>query len=383
MHSKASGLLRPFLERRDFLKFAGFAAGATVVGGSALPLTAMAQSAASGGDRSIEYAGYLVNRTEALFDGRVEVEGFAAKFVQDAIGNINSDVFSGPQSREVTEIGLHPFMLAYANEEFRDYSLLPIFPLRLFRHKSIFIRNDRGIEKPGDLRGKTIATPGYSSTSLTWIRGLLQDEYGVSPQDVEWVLASKDSSAGVAGKASKQENIIPDGIEISQGPEGRDESDLLEAGDVDALFHAAEPRAFIKGHPKVARLFADSRAVEQAYFARTGIFPIMHAVAIRNDMVERHPALPRAVFDAFVEAKQAAYMAMAKGWYYDSLPWYGQELAATRELMGQNFYTYGLDDGNRKTLEALFRYSHQQGLASRQLTLEEVFLPESLEYVES
>jgi len=99
------------------------------------------------------------------------------------------DRVSGPQTRAVTEVGLHPFMLAYANDGFRDYTLLPIFPLRTFRHKSIFIRTDRGIERPEDLRGKKIATPGYSSTSLTWIRGILQDEYGVTPEDVQWIVS--------------------------------------------------------------------------------------------------------------------------------------------------------------------------------------------------
>jgi 4,5-dihydroxyphthalate decarboxylase len=180
-------------------------------------------------------------------------------------------VFSGPQSLDVTEIGLHPFMLAYANDGFRDYSLLPIFPLRLFRHKSVFIRTDRGIRKPEDLRGKTIATAGYSSTSLTWIRGIFQEEYGIKPKDMQWIISSKDSSAKDAGKVSKQENIFPEGVPIKEGPAGKDESDLLVAGEVDALFHAGEPRAYIEGDPKVGRLFPDYRSVERAYFSKTGI----------------------------------------------------------------------------------------------------------------
>jgi 4,5-dihydroxyphthalate decarboxylase len=117
----------------------------------------------------------------------------------------------------VTEIGLHPFMLAYANDDFRAYSLLPVFPLRLFRHKSVFIRTDRGIDGPEDLKGKVIATPGYASTSLTWIRGIFEHEYGISPMDVEWVIASKDSDAR-SGKTSKQEQILPQGVPIRQGP---------------------------------------------------------------------------------------------------------------------------------------------------------------------
>ena len=266
-------------------------------------------------------------------------------------------------------------MLAWANDGFRDYTLLPIYPLRLFRHKSIFIRTDRGIAKPEDLRGKRIATPGYSSTSLTWIRGLLQDEYGIKPTDVQWILSRKDSSAGVSGKVSAQENVIPEGISIDYGPEGMDESELLANGEVDALFHAAVPRAFVEGHDKVGRLFPDSRAVEQAYYKKTGIFPIMHAVAVRKRLLQEHPWLAKSIFDAFSEAKTSAYQQMAGiGWGADMLPWYGQELEATQAIMGKNFYSYGLKD-NRSVLNTLFRYSHEQGLASRRLTVEELFDP--------
>ncbi len=310
------------------------------------------------------------------------IEGCDATYETQGIGDMNTHVFSGPGTREVTEIGLHPFMLAYANQDFRDYTLLPIFPLRLFRHKSLFIRTDSGIEKPEDLPGRRIATAGYSSTSLTWIRGILQDEYGVSPTDIDWVVSAQDSSARDAGKASKQENVFPEGISITVGPEGQDESDLLVSGVVDALFHAAEPRAFVEGHPRIVRLFSDVRAVEKEYYARTGIFPIMHAVAIRRDVAADHPWLAKAVFDAYSRAKQISYESMNRiGWIADMLPWYGQELAETRALMGDNFYSYGIGS-NRKTLETLFRYSHAQGLASRELTIEDLFLPASLGFAD-
>ncbi len=246
--------------RRDFIKTTALAAGAVgtlAAGGSSV----LAKEAGSSKGLPLNMAGYKFKRLEALADGRVTVEGCNAKFELAKIGDMNTDVFSGPQTRDVTEIGLHPFMLAYANENFRDYSLLPIFPLRLFRHRSVFIRTDRGIKKPQDLRGKTIGTAGYSPTSLTWIRGILQDEYGIKPEDVKWIISSKDSSAGDAGKVSKQENVLPEGVSIRKGTPGKDESDLLESGEVDALFHAAESRAYIKGHPKVARLFSDYRSV--------------------------------------------------------------------------------------------------------------------------
>ena len=330
----------------------------------------------------LKIAGYDYDRVKALIDGDVEIENCAITFEISSIGEMNTHIFNGPQTRAVTEIGLHPFMLAYDNDGFRDYTLIPVFPLRVFRHKSIYIRTDRGIETPEDLRGKKIATPGYSSSSLTWIRGIVQDEYGVTPKDVHWVISASDSTAKASGGPSKQENVIPNGLSVITGPAGKDESDLLESGEVDALFHAAEPRAYTEGHPKVARLFPDSRRTEQAYYSKTGIFPIMHAVAIKKAVLEKNPWLIEAVFNAYSQAKQSTYDYLNKSaWYKTTLPWVSQELAATRALMGKNFWTYGIDS-NRKTLETFFRYSYEQGLCSRTLSIEELFHSSSLHLTE-
>jgi 4,5-dihydroxyphthalate decarboxylase len=368
--------------RRTFLKasatIAGTAGALGVTGVSDL-LASSEKPSKSSNKLPLKVAGYKLDRVEALINGKVQIEGCDAQFEIAAIGDMNTDVFSGSQSREVTEIGLHPFMLAYANEGFRDYSLLPIFPLRSFRHKSIFIRNDRGINKPEDLRGKKIATPGFSSTSLTWIRGILQHEYDVKPEDIQWIVSSKDSSAKDAGKVSKQENMIPKGLSVTKGPEGKDESDLIESGEVDALFHAAEPRAYVQGHSKVVRLFSDFRKTERAYFAKTGIFPMMHAVAIRNDVVKANPWLPEAVFKAYSEAKTSTYDHLRKmGWATISLPWIGQEIEETRKLMGDNYWPYGIEP-NRKALEALCLYSYEQGLAKKKLKIEDLFHHSTLE----
>jgi 4,5-dihydroxyphthalate decarboxylase len=327
-------------------------------------------------------AGYDYDRVAGLIDGRVQIEGCNTHFEVSNIGDMNTHIFSGPKTREVTEIGLSPFMLALANDGFSDYALIPVFPLRLFRHKSIFVRSDSGIASPADLRGRKVATPGYSSTSLTWIRGIVQHDYGVKPEEIQWVVSSKDSSANDSGGPSKQENVLPAGISISTGSEGKDESDLLVDGDVDALFHAAEPRAYVEGNPRIRRLFPDYRKIERAYFSKTGIFPIMHAVAIRNDVVEKNPWLPQAVFNAYSQAKRLAYDTLRNSaWFKNSLPWIGQEFEETRKIMGDNFYSYGIGP-NRKTLEALFQYSHEQGLAKRRLTIEEIFHPLALDLSE-
>ncbi len=365
--------------RREFVKAAGLTASVAV---SANTVIASAHDSDNAQKLVLKFGGYNFPRLNGLTDGRVSIEGCAIEFVPGKIGNMNTDLFSGEQVRDVTEVGLHPFILAYANGNFRDYSLLPVFPLRQFRQKSAFIRTDRGIEKPADLKGKKISVAGYSSTSLTWLRGIMKDDFGLKPEEVIWVIARGDSSVQVAGKVSAQESVTPEDVSSEIGPAGLDESDLLEQGLVDACFHAAEPRAYIQGKPNIGRLFPNARPIEQDYYQRTGVFPIMHAVAIRNELLEREPWVAKAVFEAYSKAKQLDYEFMTKmGWAFSSLPWFAQELEDTQALMGKNFYSYGFET-NKKAVDTLLRYSYDQGLASNRLSAEELFTPLSHRFSE-
>jgi 4,5-dihydroxyphthalate decarboxylase len=367
-------------DRRAFLKSGASLTAVSALSGSTFIAACGAAFGASHNSlgRDFRAAGYPSEHIKGLMTGDVQINGSGVEFQPSAIGDLNTHVISGPRTLDFTEVGLIPYIIAFANDNFRAYSLIPVFPLRIFRHKSIFVHVDSGISKPADLKGKRIGTAGYSSTSLTAIRGLLQDEYDVQPQDVIWIISRQDSSAKDSGTASDQENVYPDGLDLSFGPEGKDESDLLIDGDVDALFHAAEPKAFREGHPKVRRLFEDPRKVEQEYYARTGIFPIMHAVAVRSDLIEQNPWMPKAVFDAYREARDMAYADMQQKWYLRTMPWFAQELEDTRELMGGNFFPYGVAP-NRKALDTMFRYAHEQGFTDRQLKIEEVFASSALD----
>jgi 4,5-dihydroxyphthalate decarboxylase len=366
--------------RRKFIKTTALGVGMLTTSGSLS--FAEEKHSLSNDKNSLQIAGYDVNRVKALIDGKVQIKGVNTNFTKGNIGGLNTNTFVGPQTYDITEIGLVPYILAYANDDFRDYSLLPIFPLRVFRHKSAFIRTDGKIKTPEDLKGKAIGTPGYSSTSLTWLRGIFKDEYGVAPEDVEWVISKKDSSSKESGKVSKNEQLIPKGITVREGKPGMDESDLLLSGEVDALFHAAQPRAYMEGNPLIGTLFPNSRKTEQEYYKKTGIFPIMHAIAVRNSLIKKHPQLVKDIFNAYSESKKMDFKFMKSlGWAYNSLPWYGQELESTIEVMGDNYWPYGIKP-NRKALETLFRYSYEQGLSSRQLTIEDVFETSSLELIE-
>lgn len=358
------------MNRRNFLQVFGAS--------SALASFTATASNRTTAKKTLSIAGYDYDRLMALSNQEIELKGYDYTYAIDSIGNMNTSTFSGAQPYDVTEVGLHPYILAQANQGFSDYTLLPIFPLRAFRHKSIFIRTDRNIHSAADLKGRKVGTPGFSSTSLTWIRGILKDEYGINPEDIHWVIPESDSSAGVAGKASEQERVIPEHFKVTQGSPGKDESTLLEDGEVDALLHAAEPRCFIQGHPKVARLFSDPKVTESAYFKKTGIFPIMHAIAIRRSLVEQDQGIIPSVFAAYVEAKKKAQQRLMKqGWADSMLPWISQEIRDTNTLLGSDYWSYGIES-NRKEIETLLEYSFDQKLSQKLLTTEEIFHPASL-----
>lgn len=375
---------KPNSTRRDFIKKTTLGAGAIVTPSSFGIFNKISEEISQNqGDLHLSMTGYDYSRVKPFFDKKVTIKDCTFDMIKSGgIGDMNTNTFSGPQSFDVTEIGMVPFILAYENDGFRDYTLLPVFPLRMFRHKSIFIHTDGNIKKPEDLKGKKIASPSYSSSSLTWIRGMLQDEYDISPKDVQWVIANKDSSAEVSGKRSKQEQVMPEGVSIMEGTLGKDESELLLSGEVDALFHAAQPKAFVQGNQKIVRLFEDSQRAEQDYFSKTGIFPIMHAVAIKKELLEKNPWLAGSLFNAYSESKQMDYNYMMKlGWAYDSLPWYGQEFEDTKKIMGNNFYRYGFE-ANRKTLETLCRYCYEQGFIKQRVNFEDLFYPPSFKFSE-
>ena len=197
----------PAFDRRSFGKTLSVATAGSLL--SSTPLAAAVPNALP-----LKIAGYPYERVTALASGQVSVEGCDVTFETGKIGELNTHAFSGPATRDVTEVGLIPYLLAFANDDFRKYRLLPILVLKVFRHKSIFVHADRGIERPEDLRGRKVATVGYSSSGLTWIRGILQDEYGVSPDEIQWVVTSKDSAKGQTGGASKWETLRPDGLSI-------------------------------------------------------------------------------------------------------------------------------------------------------------------------
>ncbi|MGH9560125.1 MAG: hypothetical protein ACRD3S_01615, partial [Terracidiphilus sp.] len=243
------------------------------------------------------------------------------------------------------------------------------------RHSCIFIHSESGIRDPRDLTGKRVGVPEYQMTAGVWIRGILNDDYGVPAASVRYFRGGEEES----GRLEKIPLSLPPQFHIeSIGPQ-KTLSAMLASGEIDALYTARMPSTFLAGAGKVRRLFDDYAAVERDYFSRTKSFPIMHVIAIRRDVYERSPWIAQSLFKAFAQAQKLAYDQL-----YDSgalqfmLPWLVRHVEETRALMGSDFWPYGLER-NVRTLETFLRYSLEQGLAKRLLQPRDLFAPESLE----
>jgi 4,5-dihydroxyphthalate decarboxylase len=249
---------------------------------------------------------------------------------------------------------------------------IPVFTSRFFRHSCLFVHADSGIERPEDLKGKRIGVPEYQMTAAVWIRGFLDDDYGVKPTDLTWYRGGLEQP----GRVEKLTIDIPD-LDLRSIGEDQTLSAMLAAGELDALMGARAPSSF--DGVRVKRIFPDFRTVEADYFRRTGIFPIMHTVVIRRDLLDRQPWVARSLYDAFSAAKDHAMAQIGNSVaLHATLPWLIAEVEETRALLGDDFWPYGVEP-NRETLEALARYSHEQGLAARRVPIEELFAPSTLD----
>ena len=312
------------------------------------------------------------DRVAALRDGRVGIEGCDVEFHVVSPHNFFFRATEEPPY-EVMEQSLSSYLTRRSRGPVA-YTAIPVYPSRVFRHAAITIRTDRGIRSPSDLKGRRIGVPLYGITAAMTARGLLADEYGVRPEDIVWV-----NGALEAGDAHfKQDLGIPNSVRIEQAPDGSILSSMLIAGEIEAIIAPVDPSAL--GAPNVARLFPDYRAAERTYFRKTHIFPIMHVLGIKTALLQTDPSLASRVYRGFCEAKELCLEAMDGhgGAMKMTLPWLQAEIDATRELMGDDFWPYGVER-NRASLEAATRWSFEQHLSPRRLAIDELFAPQSLE----
>jgi hypothetical protein len=324
----------------------------------------------------LRVGGFRYDTTEALFDGSVTVDGAG---ITMSTGATLPDIFTrfADGETDVSEFGL-TFLLR-ALDQGAPYVILPAFPCRAFRHSAIFVNADSGITEPADLVDRTIGEFGvYGQDPGVWMKGILAEEYGFRPEANRWVIGGLDRPAPPFGFTTHPH---PEGVDITTVPDGRTLSSLLDAGEIDALFTANVPQPFLEGSPNITRLFPDYEPLERDYHRRTGNFPIMHAVAVRRELLDAHPGLARALYTAFLDAKEAGADRYRRfRFLYETpvmVPWLNPLIERNDALLGEDWWPYGVS-ANRTTLDTFLRYHHEQGLSARRWTVDEIVAPDLL-----
>lgn len=313
------------------------------------------------------------DRTEALANGTVQPDGIDLNFMPL---DVEETFFRMLRHKEfdAAEMSLSSYCVTLARDN-PPFIALPVFPSRFFRHSCIFVSARSGIETAADLVGKRIGVPEYQMTAPVWIRGILQDEYGVDPSSVTYFTGGEEQP----GREEKLKLNLPAKFRVEAiGPE-QTLSRMLADGEIDALYTARAPSTFYAEPDKVRRLFPDFVEVEKAYHAKTGMFPIMHVVALRREVYEANRWAAQSLVKAFAEAQKRTYEELlVSASLKTMLPWQIASVEDTIKTMGHDWWPYGIDR-NRKILETFTRYHHEQGLSSRRLCIEEMFAPETFE----
>ncbi len=251
--------------------------------------------------------------------------------------------------------------LAARDQDF-PWTALPVFLHRRFRHGFVFVNSAKGIATPADLRGKRVGGPTFLAAGNVWMRGILEEHHGVPHREVTWVVERDDAV----------DFHPPAGLRFERVPQGVRAETMLLDGDLDAILSPDLPHAFLNGDKRIARLFADNKGAEVAYYKATGIFPIMHVTLIKREIVERHPWVPANLMKAFDAAKESAYRRVLNPRNM-ALAWSRNALEEQLSVLGPDPWEFGLTPKNRKTLETLQRYCAQQGIVRRERPLEELF----------
>ncbi|MGH7949467.1 MAG: ABC transporter substrate-binding protein [Candidatus Binataceae bacterium] len=311
------------------------------------------------------------DRTTALADGTVCPEGIDLNF---QVLDVEETFFRMLRNKEfdVAEMSMSSYCVTLGRGN-SDFVAIPVFPSRFFRHSCIFVATKSGIENPEDLIGKRVGVPEYQLTAPVWIRGILQDGYGIDPSSVTYLTGGEEEP----GREEKLKLDLPKKFRIE--PIGPDKTltRMLADGEIDALYTARAPSTFYSEPDKVRRLFPNFVEVEKTYFAKTKIFPIMHVVVIRREIYERDRWVAQALCKAFGQAQRRTYDdLLVSASLKTMLPWQIAMVEDTIATLGREWWPYGIEK-NRQVIETFTRYHHEQGLSPHRLTLEEMFAPET------
>ena len=321
----------------------------------------------------LSFACWDYDRTRALMDGRVKVDGIDLNYLNLPVEETFFRM-ARFQEFDLAEMSLSSYCVTLSKPE-RPFIAIPIFPSRFFRNSCIYVNAKSGIKEPKDLIGKRIASPEYQMTAPVWIRGILQDHYGV-PIDAQPYLFGGEEEPG---RIEKMKLKLPPNIQVHPIEPHQTLTQMLYDGEIDALYTARMPSTFLKGDGVVKRLFENYQEVERQYYRETKIFPIMHTVVIRREVYEANRWIAQSLTKAFMEAQKMTYEALNETAALKAmLPHLTAYVEETKREFGDDWWAYGLEK-NIKTLETFTRYHHEQGLSPKKLEVSDLFAPEALE----
>jgi 4,5-dihydroxyphthalate decarboxylase len=297
----------------------------------------------------------------ALKEGEVEPDGIDLTVLTEMDSTTRHWRFIRNRDFDMAETSASSYVVA--KDQGQAVTALPVFLHRRFRHGFVFINTTKGIKKPSDLIGRKIGIKSFLVTAGHWMRGILEHEYGVPHKSVEY-FAELDEDIEFTPHAD---------LKITRLPHAKSVETMLAEGELDAVIHSSIIKPFAAKDPRVGRLFPDFKNEEIAYYKKTGIFPIMHVLGVKQEIVDQHPWVPINMFQAFQRAKAIAMARMANPRIVP-LAWYREAWEEQEQILGPDPWEYGLGDKNRHTIETLAGYSHEQGLTRRRLTADDLFV---------
>ena len=313
------------------------------------------------------------DRVGPLKDGRVQPEGVDLTFIPLEPEELFFRMVRY-QEFDASELSLASYITGRAQEK-EDFIAIPVFPSRMFRHSAIFVHAGAGIEKPEDLKERRVGVGEYQMTAIVWVKGILSDDYGVKASDIQWFTGGQEQP----GREERLALQLPPEIRLESIPRDKTLSSMLEEGELDAVIAARTPSPFLRGSPKVKRLFKDPMEIEKDYFKRTGTFPIMHTVALRKTLYDAEPWLAVSLYKAFNQAQEVSWQGIrgAPAVRY-KLAWLQHYLEQEEAFLGEQAWRNGADH-NRETVETLSRYIVEQGMAKKTPPFEELFASSTLD----
>lgn len=313
------------------------------------------------------------DRTRALQNGSVQPDGIELIYLDMPVEETFFRMLRN-QEFDVAELSLSSYTVSLFKEP-PPFIAIPVWPSRFFRHSCIYVNAASGIREPKDLIGRRVGNPEYQMTAPVWIRGILADEYGVPVDSVTYMTGGEEEP----GRSEKLKLDLPPNIRVQSIGPTQTLSQMLLAGEIDALQTARMPSSFVSGGGRVRRLFENYVDVEKDYYRRTKIFPIMHTVVIRRELYEQHPWIAQSLYKAFRAAQRETYNDLYQTAALKTmLPWLIAHVEEARRELGDDFWPYGFHE-NRAALATFLRYHFEQGLSKRLLEPEELFAPETLE----